>query len=258
MALAILVVDRHAAVQQLGSSAGPSGSSMLDREQGLDLVEQEAAVAVGAGDQRVARLLGDRKGTAFDRLGALDQLVERVVIEPAEDQHLAARQQRGVELEARVLGRRADQRDGAVLDIGQEAVLLGAIEAVDLVHEQQRLLAGTCGRLRASAKIFLRSATPEKTAEIGDEAQPDRVGQQARDARLARPGRSPQDHRGELARRDHAPDRAVRTGQMLLPDDLVERLRAQPVGERRIGRAALRLAHSELLVAEQVGHAVRS
>ena len=67
------------------------------------------------------------------------------MVEAAQDQHLAARQQRGVELEARILGGRADERDGAVLDIGQEAVLLGAVEAVDLVHEQQRLLPGAGG-----------------------------------------------------------------------------------------------------------------
>ena len=66
---------------------------MLDREQGLDLVEEEAAVAVGAGDQRLARLGGDRQRPVLERLGAADQLVQRVMVEPAQDQHLAARQQ---------------------------------------------------------------------------------------------------------------------------------------------------------------------
>ncbi len=49
--------------------------------------------------------------------------------------------ERAVELEGRVLGGGADQHDRAVLDIGQEAVLLGAVEAMDLVDEQQRALA---------------------------------------------------------------------------------------------------------------------
>ena len=66
---------------------------------------------------------------------------QRIVVEPAQHQHLAARQERGVQLEGRVLGGGADQRHRAVLDIGQEAVLLGAIEAMDLVDEQQRALA---------------------------------------------------------------------------------------------------------------------
>ena len=78
MALAVLVVDGHPAVEQLASSAGPSGSSMLDREQSLDLVEEEAAVAVGAGDQRVAGFGGDRQRRVLERLGAADQLLERL------------------------------------------------------------------------------------------------------------------------------------------------------------------------------------
>ena len=146
MALAVLVVDRDAAVEQVAELGRAERLVDLDREQGLDLVEQEAAVAVGAGDQRLARFGGDGQRPLLDRFGAADQLLERVMVEPAQDQHLAARQQRGVDLEARVLGRRADQGDGAVLDIGQEAVLLRAVEAVDLVHEQQGLLAGLAPR----------------------------------------------------------------------------------------------------------------
>ena len=83
MALAVLVVDRHAAVQQLGELGGAERLGDLDREQSLGLVEQEAAVAVGAGDQRLARFGRDRQRTAFDCLGAADQLVERVMVEPA-------------------------------------------------------------------------------------------------------------------------------------------------------------------------------
>ena len=91
----------------------------------------------------------------------------------------------------------------------------------------------------------------------GDEAHADRVGEQPRDRGLAGAGRPPQDHRGELARRDHPPDRAVRPGQMLLADHLVERARPQPVGERRI--VARRGARVRLgrVVLEEIGHARR-
>ena len=54
---------------------------------------------------------------------------------------LRARQQRRVDLEVRVLRRRADQRDDALLDRGQQRVLLRLVEAVDLVEEQDRALA---------------------------------------------------------------------------------------------------------------------
>ena len=73
MALAVLVVDRDAALQQRGQAGGIERLVEVDVEQGLGLVEQEAAVAVGAGDQRVARFGGQRQRPADHRLGALDQ-----------------------------------------------------------------------------------------------------------------------------------------------------------------------------------------
>ena len=48
------------------------------------------------------------------------------------------RQQGGVHFEVGVLGGRPDQRDRAVLDVWQEGVLLGLVEAMDLVEEQDR------------------------------------------------------------------------------------------------------------------------
>ena len=157
------------------------------------------------------------------------------MVEPAQDQHLAARQERGVEFEARVLGGRADQRDGAVLDVRQEAVLLGAVEAVDLVHEQQGLLPGAGGGARLGENLLEVGDAGEHRRDR-DEAQADGIGEQPRDAGLAGAGRPPQDHRGETAGGDHAPDRAVGAGQMLLADDLVEAARPQAVGERRVRR----------------------
>ena len=48
----------------------------------------------------------------------------------------AAGEQRGDDLERRVLGGGADQADGAALDVGQKGVLLRLVEAMDLVDEE--------------------------------------------------------------------------------------------------------------------------
>jgi hypothetical protein len=48
-----------------------------DRKERLDLVEQEAAVAVGRGDQRIARIAGEGQRAPLDLLGPLDELGER-------------------------------------------------------------------------------------------------------------------------------------------------------------------------------------
>ena len=58
--------------------------------------------------------------------------------ERLQHEHAAARQQRPGELEARVLGGRADQGDDPVLDPREEGILLGSVEAVDLVTEEDR------------------------------------------------------------------------------------------------------------------------
>ena len=50
-------------------------------------------------------------------------------------------QQRTGEREERVLGGRADEDEQAVLDVREQRVLLGAVEAVHLVEEQDRALA---------------------------------------------------------------------------------------------------------------------
>ena len=56
-------------------------------------------------------------------------------LEPEERR--AAEQRRG-EREEGVLGRRADQHDQPLLDVREQRVLLGAVEAVHLVEEEDR------------------------------------------------------------------------------------------------------------------------
>ena len=57
-----------------------------------------------------------------------------------QDQDLRTAEQRGVEFEGGILGCRADQRYGAVLDKGQKPILLRAVETVNLVYKQNGLL----------------------------------------------------------------------------------------------------------------------
>ena len=94
------------------------------------------ARSVGAG------LRGEREGLAEIGLGAGQQRFQGGIVQAAQHQDLAAGEQGAVQREGRVFRGGADQDDGAVLDHGQKAVLLGAVEAVDFVHEQQGDLAG--------------------------------------------------------------------------------------------------------------------
>jgi hypothetical protein len=82
--------------------------------------ERRAAVAVGHADQRLTRLGIERELPAFDRLGAGEELLDRVGVERLEHQHARPRQHRRNQLEGWVLRGGADQDDRAVLHDRQE------------------------------------------------------------------------------------------------------------------------------------------
>ena len=85
---------------------------------------------------------------------------------------LDAREQGGVDLEVRVLGRRADQRHEALLDRRQERVLLRLVEAVDLVEEEDRPLPRPAEPLARPAITSRTSFTVAETAESSSKSAP--------------------------------------------------------------------------------------
>src|SRR4029077_11262018 len=110
-------------------------------------------------------------------------------------------------------------------------ILLGAVEAVNLVDEQQRALPGLTAQPRR-VEHFL---------EIGDagedrgnllEIKIRRPRQKPRHRGLAGARRPPEDQRAERARLQHAGERAVGAEQMVLADDVAELVRTQLVGKR--------------------------
>ncbi len=162
---------------------------------------------------------------------AFDQRAHVVVGERLEHEHARAREQRGVDLERRVLGRRADQRDGAVLDVRQHRVLLRLVEAVDLVDEQHGAPA------RGAQLLRVGHDAPQVGDAGADRGEPGEVRARllrddARERRLPGAGRPPQDHRRRLVGLDRAPQRAAGPDDLLLADELVERARPHPRGER--------------------------
>ena len=151
-----------------------------------------------------------------------------------EREDAGAGEERGDDLERRVLGRRADERDGAVLDVGEDGVLLGLVEAVDLVDEEDgaevlggAYLAGLLDRL------------PEVGDAGGDGGDADEVrlreaGDEPRERRLAGAGRAPEHHGGHLAGADGALQHVALAEEVALPDVLLERAGAHAGRERGV------------------------
>ena len=156
---------------------------------------------------------------------------QRRCIQPVEDENLTARQQRRVELEGRGLGRRTDQNDRAVLDDGQKAILLGPVEAVDLVDEQQRATPGGAALARALEDLAKLGHAREDRGQ-GFEFDIAGLRQQAGDGRLAGARRTPQDHGREPAGRRHAPNGPVGGQQVILSDHFGQAAGPQAIGQR--------------------------
>jgi hypothetical protein len=190
----------------------------------------------------------ERQRPALHGLGTCQQLLHRPFVETAEGQHDSAREQGAVQLERRVLGGGAHQGDGAILHVLQESVLLGPVEAVDLVDEEERALAGLAPPLGAVERLAQVLHAREDGRELL-EGQVRGVRQQPRHRGLARARRPPQDHALHAPALEHARERAVGADQVVLAHDLGERRRPQPVGE---GARRLRLHPRRL---KQIGHA---
>ena len=145
-----------------------------------------------------------------------------------------AREQRRVNLEIGVLGRGADEHERAILDGVEQRVLLRAVEAVDLVDEQDgalpiRLLAvGRC--LDLAAQVRHRAANRRHLDERGARRLGDDVG----DGGLARAGRPEQDDGAERVALDRRAQPAARPARLFLPDEFIKRAWPHAHRQRRI------------------------
>ena len=161
-----------------------------------------------------------------------DDRADLVVGQRLEAPDAHPRQERGVDLEVGVLGRRADERDRAVLDVGQQRVLLGLVEAMDLVEEQDRPRA-------VQGEPFL--GLGDGRADLDDARHDGReatkwapISPARRRARLVLPvpGGPHSSSEDEVAAGDAAAERSALADEVVLADELRRGPRAHARGER--------------------------
>ena len=153
--------------------------------------EHRPGVAFGQVDQARQRV---RIGLeALDMQGAFGKLAKVRRCESLESPERRPTEQGSVEREERVLRRRTDQDDHALLDPGQERVLLSLVETMDLIEEQDRPAA--FGPKRTASVIELVSHVLDSGVDRGECSEPAlRVNcKQACHGRLAGAGRSEED-----------------------------------------------------------------
>ncbi len=171
------------------------------------------AFVVGDGSPQEFRDLGFRKGCELE--------------------NTAARDQGRIDGEERIFSGGADQQDQPVLNIRQQDVLLGTVEAMYLVEKQHRTPAA--GRKAIAGIIeyrphFLDSHRRRvELLEMASRVLRDHLGQ----CGLSRAGRAEKDCRGTPVRFQHTPQQFAWAEKMLLADKLLQCPRPHSHRQRR-------------------------
>jgi hypothetical protein len=145
---------------------------------------------------------------------------------------------------------RADQPHGALLDIGQQQVLLRFVETMQLVDEKDGR------RLRPAPG---RRQNPAQFRDIGHdgvdphEPTPGLVGDGLRDARLAAARRPVKEQGAETVLRHEPGQQRARLQNMRLPDHLAQLARPHPRRQRPPGRPRRWSGGRIGIVAKKVG-----
>jgi hypothetical protein len=207
----------------------------------LERAERDAGVALGVLDEERPGVGVEREARAAQaalRIGerAIDERAEVVGGQRLEDEDAGARQERGDDLERRVLGGGADEDDRAALDVRQERVLLRLVEAMDLVDEEQDRLAAAAQLVLGLRDHLSQLLHPVQHGGEPDGAHAARLAQQPRQRGLAGARRTPQDERFEPSARQQIAQDPAGAEEMLLADELVDRPRPHALRQRGAGR----------------------
>ena len=246
MLFAGLVVHQHALLHGFG---GQSAIDVLFSALGLRQLRGDfkrvvgaAAVAAGVAGDEFERVV---VGSDFKRAEAALFVFQsppqerRDLLFGQRFKHVdtATREQRGDDFEGRILGRRADQPDGAALHVGQKRILLRLVEAVNLVDEENGArmhLRGLGGRGHDLLDLLDAAHDGGELDEAGLGGFGNDLGQRGFAHARADPRRS---WSRRSSRLDLHAQRLAGADQVLLAAQFLKRARAHALGQRRGARA---------------------
>ena len=213
-----------------------------ERDRSFEHVERRSRVATGEPDEVIEGLLAERHASVrperASQTSSSSSSARRTTVPTSSSVSASRRQTRIRDSSAEFTSKYGFsvvapiKRDRAVLDMGQQRVLLRLVEPMDLVEEQD-------GPRTVQGQPFL--GLGDRRADIGDaghdrghrrELGPDLPREQPGEARLPGAGWSPQQQRREMAPGDAPAQRSALADEVLLSDELVERPRPHPRGER--------------------------
>src|SRR5215469_2339121 len=218
-------------------SYGPRGVFLETRTLGSEFegVVGGAGVAVGERGDAKEDVFGD-----FDRFvaeaavlvseGAAEQVDDLRRGERFEDVHLGAGEKRGDDFKGGIFGGRTNESDMAGFDVRKKGILLGFVEAMDLVDEDDGAVAGARLVFGGGHDVLdFLDASKDRTER--DEICVRDASDEARERSFATAGRSPEEHRADVVAFDLQAQRLSWTEKLFLPDELVELARPHAFGE---------------------------
>jgi hypothetical protein len=165
---------------------------------------------------------------------ARDDALELFRRERFEHHYPATRQQGANDFERRVLGGGANENDGAAFDVRQEGVLLGLVEAVNFVHEEQ---GGPTGALALGGAFDYLFDLGQAARDGRDflKSRPGAAGNDAGEGGFAGAGRPPQNQRSGGALLDHGAQKLALPHYLGLAHIILEGARAHAVSQGAAG-----------------------
>lgn len=167
--------------------------------------------------------------------GPLQQQLDLFGGEGVEHEDPGAGEQGRVDFEGGVFGGGADENDVAALDEGEKGVLLGLVEAVDFIDEQQGLAAVVGFFFLGLLDDFADFLDSLQHRRKKDEAGFGRVADDLPQGGFAGAGRAPENHRAELVGLDQPSQQPALGQNVLLADHLFQAGRAQAFRQGRAG-----------------------
>jgi len=167
--------------------------------------------------------------------GAVEEIDDLRGGEGFKDVDLGAREQRRDNLEGGIFGRGAYEEDVAGFNVRQKGILLGLVETVNFINEDDGALGGVGFALGLGHDLFDFLDAAENSAE-GDEFTARDSGDDAGEGGFTATWRAPQEHGAEIIGFDLQAEGFAGAKKFFLADEFVECAGAHALGERLQGR----------------------
>src|SRR5260370_25290721 len=140
----------------------------------------------------------------------------------------------GDELKGRIVGGGSDENDVAGCDVGEKGILLGFVEAVNFVDEDDGAVAGA-GFTFSDGHGFLDFLDAGENGAEGNEFGAGQTRDESRQRGFTPAWRSPEKHGAQILVFDLNAKRLAGTEKLFLADEFIEGARAHALGERLDG-----------------------